>query len=231
MQSCGKIAKGWLKELAVERKKRMREKEKERGGERFRALESFLRANTDLSTRRHSWKRNLIREKLNSFKCTSRSLFAPYLPSPTYTTASFFISYPLLLSFGVFNPLSILLVPPPLSTLAPFSYPLILSQPFSLRKRRSAIHHSSSFLFFLLLSFNSPPSPPPLSSFFPFPFFNASFKDVSLPCLHSLFSLFFFTSEKLLSSSFFSISLFLIEYCALFLEEQLLNFRLFNPLN
>lgn len=39
---------------------------------------------------------------------------------------------------------------PPLSlfsllTLAPFSYPLILSQPFSLRKRRSAIHPSSSF--------------------------------------------------------------------------------------
>lgn len=217
----------------------MREKEKERGGERFRALESFLRANTDLSTRRHSWKRNLIREKLNSFKCTSRSLFAPYLPSPTYTTAFLFISYPLLLSFGVFNPLSILLVPPPLSTLAPFSYPFILSQPFSLRKRRSAIHYSSSFLFFLLLSFNSPPSlpsPSPLSpSLFLLPssflFFNASFKDVSFPCLRSLFSLFFFTSEKLLSSSFFSISLFLIEYCALFLEEQLLNFRLFNPLN
>lgn len=163
----------------------MREKEKERGGERFRALESFLRANTDLSTRRHSWKRNLIREKLNSFKCTSRSLFAPYLPSPT--TASLFISYPLLLSFGVFNPLSILLVPPPLSTLAPFSYPFILSQPFSLRKRRSAIHYSSSFLFFLLLSFNSsfsfllilpslsplllPSLPLPLSSSFLFPFF------------------------------------------------------------
>ena len=179
----------------------MREKEKQRGGERFRALESFLRANTDLSTRRHSWKRNLIREKLNSFKCTSRSLFTPYLPSPTYTTASLFISYPLLLSFGVFNPLSILLVPPPLSTLAPFSYPFILSQPFSLRKRRSAIHYSSSFLFFLLLSFNSPLSlspPPPLSpppSFFFFPlsfFFNASFKDVSFLCLRSLFSLFFF---------------------------------------
>jgi len=39
----------------------------------------------------------------------------------------------------------------PLSTLAPFSYPLILSQPFSLRKRRSAIHPSSSF-FFLSIS-------------------------------------------------------------------------------
>lgn len=57
----------------------MRERER-RKEERFQALESFLQANTDLSTQRHSWKRNLIREKLNSFKCTSRPLFAPYLP-------------------------------------------------------------------------------------------------------------------------------------------------------
>lgn len=38
----------------------------------------FSRANTDLSTRLHSRKRNLIREKLNSFKCTS----PPTPPTP-----------------------------------------------------------------------------------------------------------------------------------------------------
>lgn len=116
----------------------------------FRALESFLRANTDLSTRRHSWKRNLIREKLNSFKCTSRPLFAPCPPPFAYTSFSlcllihphseFATLLSVLLALG-----RLFLVP--LSTLAPFSYPLILSQPFSLRKRRSAIHPSSSFFF------------------------------------------------------------------------------------
>lgn len=122
-----------------------RRKEKEKIGGRFRALESFLRANTDLSTRRHSWKRNLIREKLNSFKCTSRPVFNPYLPSPAHTDFSLFAS--LFSHSAVYNPppehpflvpRSCFLVP--LSTLAPFSYPLILSQPFSLQKRRSAIH-------------------------------------------------------------------------------------------
>lgn len=131
----------------------MRKKERE-GGEWFRALESFLRTNTDLSTRRHSWKRNLIREKLNSFKCTSRSLFAPYLPSlspvPLFPSSSPYSPAPLIRSLQ--PPERPPRFPSPLSTLAPFSYPLILSQPFSLRKRRSA--SSSSFLSFLSFPFH-----------------------------------------------------------------------------
>lgn len=104
--------------------------------------------------------------------------------------------------------------PPPLSTLAPFSYPLILSQPFSLRKCRSAIHlsFSSSFLSFLLL---------------PFHFLSVSLVvclSLSLSLLSSflcvqgrstfLFSFFFpsSTSEKLPAPDFFSITLFPIEH-------------------
>lgn len=179
-ESCKRVTKG----AGGERRKR-----KGKRGERFQALESFLRANTDLSTRRHSWKRNLIREKLNSFKCTSRSLFASYLPSPAYTVASLFVSLlpPSIRSLQPSERPS--RFPPPLSTLAPFNYPLILivSQPFSLRKRRSAIHFFSSSFF---LSF--PPLPPlslsPLSLALSLPlfllsfFFYALFKDVPLPC-------------------------------------------------
>lgn len=151
-------------------RKREKEKKKERKREkeeRFRALESFLRANTDLSTRRHSWKRNLIREKLNSFKCTSRPLFAPYLPPIAHTSFSLCLPIPPL---GFCNPLNVLLalgrlLLVSLSTLAPFSYPLILSQPFSLRKRRSAIHPFSSF-FFLSFPFSFRVSPLSLSLLF-----------------------------------------------------------------
>lgn len=76
------------RESARLKKSTVRGERRGRGRERgFRALESFLRANTDLSTRRHSWKRNLIREKLNSFKCTSRPLFASYLPPPFARTS------------------------------------------------------------------------------------------------------------------------------------------------
>lgn len=89
-------------------RRRKREKERKRGEEgRFRALESFLQANTDLSTQRHSWKRNLIREKLNSFKCTSRPLFTPYLPPPLFPpalTSLSFASLLLLPPLGVCNP-------------------------------------------------------------------------------------------------------------------------------
>lgn len=94
--------------------------------------------------------------------------------------------------------------PPPLSTLAPFSYPLILSQPFSLRKRRSAIHLSSSSSFLFLLF--------PLSFSLYF-----SFLCVVQGCSIALLAFSFFlpssTSEKPPAPGFFSITLFPIEHC------------------
>lgn len=77
--------------------------------------------------------------------------------------------------------------PPPLSTLAPFSYPLILSQPFSLRKCRSAIHLSSSSIFLSFLPFSFYFLCFPYYLFLStFLFFYPSFKDIPPSC--SLFS-------------------------------------------
>lgn len=223
----------------------MRKRARERkGGERFRALESFLRANTDLSTRRHSWKRNLIREKLNSFKCTSRSLFAPSIyplppvpllpPSLRPLTPS-----PSPVPFGVCNPPSLVL--------------LVFRRLFRLLLL-SATHLYSVNPFHcenVVLQFTFPlslPSYPPYSSrHSPLPLcfsrylslclppFYASFKDVPLsrspPPL-------FFPSLSLHQRdlppriSFLSLySRLSIARRALFPEEQLLDFRLFNPLN
>lgn len=174
----------------------MRERKRSEEG-RFRALESFLQANTDLSTQRHSWKRNLIREKLNSFKCTSRPLFTPYLPPPLFPPTPTSLSFASLLPlppFEVCNPaeqptwffLLLLLrlsLSSPLSTLAPFSYLLILSQPFSLRKRRSAIHPFSSPSLFHLYSLFSLT----LSLFVVLSsLFYAPLEDAPIPCQRSL---------------------------------------------
>lgn len=191
---------------------------KEKRGERFRALELFLRVNTDLSTRRHSWKRNLIREKLNSFKCTSRSLFTPLSPLLSILSC-LCCCFPLRLLippllWSLQSPEHPPRFPPPLSTLAPFSYPLILSQ--------STLFHCEN----VVRQFTSPF---PLSSYlsYPFPFYFLSvwfvaslslspfllfmFKDVPLFLLFSFFPL--SLSEKPPFPDFFSITLFPIEHC------------------
>lgn len=134
-----------------------------------------------------------------------------------------------------------LALPPSLSTLAPFSYPLIFSQPFSLRKRRSAIHPFSSlslprpyFLFSLV------PCPFPVL-FFPF-LCAARGRSNSLSAFSPLP---FSTSERERENSLFPPWLCqasflplhprssIASYVALSssMEEQPLDFRLFNPLN
>lgn len=61
----------------------------------------------------------------------------------------------LFLSFSYFRFIhSILLSLHPFSTPAPFSHPLILSQPFSSRKRRSAFHSFLPLSFFLSFCFS-----------------------------------------------------------------------------
>lgn len=117
----------------------------------------------------------------------------------------------------------------PLSTLAPFSYPLILSQPFSLRKRRSAIH-----LFPLPFSFYPFHFPSLCFSLFLSILFYPLFEDASFPCQCSLLLPSLQDQRKSLCSRllfYHSIPWSSITHCALFLEEQLLDFRLFNPLN
>jgi len=160
-------------EPAVREESSKREKERERRGQ-VRVLESFLRANTDLSTRRHSWKRNLIREKLNSFKCTSRPLFAPYLssrPPPSRWSSS--LSLSLAPPVGTFSFLFRLL---PLSATHLYSV-----NPF---------HCENVVLQSALL----PSSPAPsvftsLACFHRFTFFYALLEDAPLPCRRSLLSL------------------------------------------
>lgn len=95
-----KVAREWLKNSLIKgRWKKEREKEREEKSLSL-SLESFLQANTDLSTRCHLWKRNLIREKLNSFKCTSCSLLAPD-PSISSFLALYFHLYFFIRSFAV----------------------------------------------------------------------------------------------------------------------------------
>lgn len=158
----------------------------------------------------------------------SSSVRSLFLPSLAHTDFSLFAS--LFPHLAVYNPpsgLSSFLVAAfssPLSTFAPFSYPLILSQPFSLRKRRSAIHPFpfhllASLVFSLLLSL----APSALSSLF---FSYALLEDVPLPCQRSLLSSFSASEETL---AFFSITLF--SSFALSRGEQPLDFRLFNPFN
>lgn len=139
------------------------------------------------------------------------SIRPPYLPSPAHTAAFplRFLSHPPP-PFGVCNPPERPpRFPPPLSTLAPFSYPLILSQPFSLRKCRSAIHLSSSstFLSFLPFPFHFLYFPYCLSLSFSLLFFFLCVQGHST--VLSSFFLPFFTSEKSPAPDFFSITLFL----------------------
>jgi len=167
-------------EPAVREESSKREKERERRGQ-VRVLESFLRANTDLSTRRHSWKRNLIREKLNSFKCTSRPLFAPLSlslslslsSSPPHAPARQFTTRSPAPPVGTFSFLFRLL---PLSATHLYSV-----NPF---------HCENVVLQSALL----PSSPAPsvftsLACFHRFTFFYALLEDAPLPCRRSLLSL------------------------------------------
>lgn len=137
-------------------------KEEKEGRDRFPALESFspsqhrpLNSTPLVETKSDTRKAKLLQmHKPSSVRSLS-------LPSLAHTDFSLFAS--LFPHLAVYNPpsgLSSFLVAAfssPLSTFAPFSYPLILSQPFSLRKRRSAIHPFpfhllASLVFSLLLS-------------------------------------------------------------------------------
>lgn len=99
---------------------------------RLISLSTLGQQHRPLDSRRHSWKRNLIREKLNSFKCTSspsRLLTPPLLvPGPPTSLFSLSLFIPFFHSF------------PGASSKACcsfFTHPL---QPFPSRKRRSAIY-------------------------------------------------------------------------------------------
>lgn len=123
--------------------------------------------------------------------------------------------------------------PPPLSTLAPFSYPLILSQPFSLRKCRSAIHlsPSSTFLAFLPFSFYFLCFPYCL-----FLYFSSFFFMRRTRTFHRLVLFFplFLYIRKISRSRFlfyYSIPQLSIARRALFSEEQLLDFYLTPLIN
>lgn len=141
----------------VERRKRMREEEKEKG----RGEVSGSRVISP-SQHRPLNSTPLVETKSDTRKAKLLQMHKPFsIRPPPLSTLSrphrcFSPSPPFPPPFGVCNlPERPPRFPPPLSTLAPFSYPLILSQPFSLRKCRSAIHLSSSstFLSFLPLSF------------------------------------------------------------------------------
>ena len=82
-----------------------------------------------LDSRRHSWKRNLIREKLNSFKCTS--------PPSSYSTPPRSRAFPTFLSLSLLS-----FFRAPSKACSFFTHP----QPFPSRKRRSAIYSFLSSL-------------------------------------------------------------------------------------
>lgn len=120
----------------------MREKEKERGKvSGFRVISP--------SQHRPLNSTPLVETKSDTRKAKLLQMHKPFYSPPIYPLPPVPLlspssSYPFFASRSLQSPERPLRFPPPLSTLAPFSYPLILSQPFSLRKCRSAIHLSSS---------------------------------------------------------------------------------------